>query len=96
MGLANFSNHIREKRRKTQDCYSLTNIAHTNAYIHDHALPRLTAVCADDSAFAAADHIEMVEDAGACGLGRIRGLGNCEKVEGWLADWGSGEGEGQT
>jgi len=48
-----------------QDCYSLANISHTNVYIHDHALPRLTAACADDGAFGAADRAEMVEDAGA-------------------------------
>jgi hypothetical protein len=33
--------------------------------IYDHALPRLTAACAGDGTFGAADRVEMGEDAGA-------------------------------
>jgi hypothetical protein len=53
------------KHIKMQDDDSLANISRTNAYIHDQVLPHLTAACANDGAFGAADRVEMGEDAGA-------------------------------
>jgi len=99
LGLADFSNHIqkknleRENTQEMQDCYSLPNISHTNAYIHDHALPRIAAACTDDEPIGAVDRVEVVEDVGAV-VWDVFEDGERLRKE-WLADWGSGEGEGR-
>jgi hypothetical protein len=78
-----------------QDCYLLANISHTNAYIQDHALalpPRVPTTTRLGQWTASKWARTPVLWSGM--YSRIGE--DWKKVEGRLADWGIGEGEGQT